>query len=69
LSWGETAFANVYADLAEMEDILRQSGLDWTVVRPPRLTGRPLTGIYRTAYGQRPWPARHDPRQSNGMAS
>jgi putative NADH-flavin reductase len=42
----------VFADLAEMEDILAGSGLDWTVVRPPRLTGKPLTGSYRTAYGQ-----------------
>jgi putative NADH-flavin reductase len=42
----------VFADLAEMEDILRESGLDWTVVRPPQLTGKPFTGIYRTAYGQ-----------------
>jgi uncharacterized protein YbjT (DUF2867 family) len=35
-----------------MEDILRDSGLDWTVVRPPRLTNKRLTGTYRTAYGQ-----------------
>jgi uncharacterized protein YbjT (DUF2867 family) len=41
-----------YADLARMEDILRDSGLDWTAVRPPRLTDKPLTGTYRTAYGQ-----------------
>ncbi|SBW26616.1 hypothetical protein FDG2_4985 [Candidatus Protofrankia californiensis] len=41
-----------YADLARMEDVLHDSGLDWTVVRPPRLTDRPLTGTYRTAYGQ-----------------
>lgn len=41
-----------YADLALMEDILRDSGLDWTIVRPPRLTNKPLTGIYRTASGQ-----------------
>ncbi|ROT31513.1 NAD(P)-dependent oxidoreductase [Micromonospora sp. HM5-17] len=41
-----------YADLAVMEDMLRDSGLDWTVVRPPRLTDRPLTGVYRTAYGR-----------------
>ncbi|GII05188.1 NAD(P)-dependent oxidoreductase [Planobispora takensis] len=41
-----------YADLARMEDLLRDSGLDWTVVRPPRLTDRPLTGAYRTAYGR-----------------
>ncbi|GIH75151.1 NAD(P)-dependent oxidoreductase [Planobispora longispora] len=41
-----------YADLALMEDVLRDSGLDWTVVRPPRLTDGPLTGAYRTAYGR-----------------
>jgi putative NADH-flavin reductase len=41
-----------YADLARMEDVLRDSDLDWTIVRPPRLTGKPVTGRYRTAYGQ-----------------
>jgi hypothetical protein len=41
-----------YADLARMEDVLRDSGLDWTVVRPVRLTDKPVTGTYRTAYGQ-----------------
>ena len=41
-----------YADLALMEDVLRDSGLDWTVVRPPRLTDKPLTGTYRMAIGQ-----------------
>jgi uncharacterized protein YbjT (DUF2867 family) len=35
-----------------MEDVLRDSDLDWTIVRPPRLTGKPVTGRYRTAYGQ-----------------
>jgi putative NADH-flavin reductase len=39
-----------YADLVEMEDMLRESGLDWTSVRPPRLTNGPRTGRYRTAY-------------------
>jgi putative NADH-flavin reductase len=41
-----------YDDLARMEDALRDSGLDWTIIRPPRLTNGPLTGQYRTAYGQ-----------------
>ena len=45
-------FREHYADLALMEDLLRDSGLDWTVVRPPRLTDRPPTGRYRTAYGR-----------------
>jgi nucleoside-diphosphate-sugar epimerase len=42
----------VYRDLALMEDTLRDSILDWTVVRPPRLTDGPLTGTYRTALGR-----------------
>src|SRR5215216_7663028 len=48
----KTAFRKHYADLALMEDILRDSDLDWTVVRPPRLTDKSLTGSYRVAYGQ-----------------
>jgi putative NADH-flavin reductase len=48
----KAALRKHYADLALMEDILRDSGLDWTVVRPPRLTNKPLTGTYRTTYGQ-----------------
>ena len=48
----KTILRKHYADLALMEDILRDSGLDWTVVRPPRLTFKPRTGIYRTACEQ-----------------
>jgi len=39
----------VYADMATMEHEMRQSDLDWTIVRPPRLTDKPPTGRYRTA--------------------
>lgn len=46
------ALRDVYADLALMEDVLRDSGLDWTAVRPPRLTDRPPTGTYRAAIGR-----------------
>jgi putative NADH-flavin reductase len=46
------ALRNNFADLARMEDLLAGSGLDWTVVRPPRLSDKPLTGTYRTAVGQ-----------------
>ena len=46
------AFGENYADLAQMEDVLRESDLDWTVIRPVRLTDKPLTGTYRTTYGQ-----------------
>jgi len=48
----KAAFGRLYTDLAQMEEDLANSGLDWTVVRPPRLTNKPLTGHYRTAYGQ-----------------
>jgi len=41
----------VYDDLAAMEADIRRSGTEWTVVRPPRLTDKPLTGRYRLAYG------------------
>ncbi|MFD9127362.1 NAD(P)-dependent oxidoreductase [Kitasatospora sp. NPDC059571] len=41
-----------YADLARMEEAVLASGLDWTVVRPPRLTDRPGTGRYRTEVGR-----------------
>jgi putative NADH-flavin reductase len=43
---------NVYIDLARMEDIVRENDLDWTALRPPRLTNKPRSGTYRTAYGQ-----------------
>jgi hypothetical protein len=47
----KAALRKTYADLAEMEDILVDSGLDWTIIRPPRLTGKPPTGAYRTVIG------------------
>lgn len=36
-----------YADNLRMEEVVRGSGLDWTVVRPTRLTNGPRTGRYR----------------------
>jgi uncharacterized protein YbjT (DUF2867 family) len=32
-----------------MEDVIRASGLDWTLVRASRLTDRPGTGHYRVS--------------------
>jgi putative NADH-flavin reductase len=43
---------HMYADLRRMEAILKKSGTDWTIVRPPQLTDGPLTGIYRKAINQ-----------------
>jgi putative NADH-flavin reductase len=39
---------DAWADLVAMEEVVRASGLDWTVLRPPQLTDKPLTGRYRT---------------------
>jgi putative NADH-flavin reductase len=46
------AFKDHYADLATMEDAVFASALDWTVIRPPKLTDGPRTGDYRTAVGR-----------------
>jgi uncharacterized protein YbjT (DUF2867 family) len=35
-----------------MEDVILASRLDWTIVRPPRLTNGPASGRYRTAFGR-----------------
>jgi putative NADH-flavin reductase len=40
---------HAFADMRRMEKLVTASGLDWTIVRPPRLTDRPRTGRYRTA--------------------
>ena len=43
---------NMYADLRQMEAIVKNSPLDWTLVRPPRLTDKAATGQYRMAIDQ-----------------
>jgi putative NADH-flavin reductase len=40
-------FPGVLADATAMEQVFRQSKLDWTIVRPPRLTDDRHTGRYR----------------------
>ena len=37
----------MYADLWKMEEIVKQCGLEWTIMRPPQLTDKALTGNYR----------------------
>ncbi|MGE5292704.1 MAG: NAD(P)-dependent oxidoreductase [Micromonosporaceae bacterium] len=39
---------HTFADFVAMEAVVKESGLDWTIVRPPRLTDKPVTGRYRT---------------------
>ncbi|HKF41808.1 MAG TPA: SDR family oxidoreductase [Thermoanaerobaculia bacterium] len=50
--FARTAFRKRYEDLARMEDVVRESGLDWTIIRPPRLTNGPRTGAFRTEFGK-----------------
>jgi putative NADH-flavin reductase len=51
---GRLFFSSVVADATAMEQILVESGLDWTIVRPPRLTDEPFTGKYRVQEGRLP---------------
>ncbi|MBX6383608.1 MAG: SDR family oxidoreductase [Microbispora sp.] len=40
---------DAFADVRQMEDEIRASETDWTIIRPPRLTNGPRRGRYRTA--------------------
>ena len=40
-------FQDLYTDKAAGEEVLRRSGLDWTLVYPVTLTNGPRTGQYR----------------------
>jgi putative NADH-flavin reductase len=51
---GRLLFPGVVADSSAMERIFRESELDWTIVRPPRLTNKPYTGKYRVREGHLP---------------
>ncbi|MFF8598711.1 NAD(P)-dependent oxidoreductase [Streptomyces sp. NPDC015232] len=49
-----SALKDVYTDLRAMEAELAASTTDWTSVRPPKLTDKPLTGRYRRVIGGTP---------------
>lgn len=51
---GRLLFPRTVADAAAMERIFQQSGIDWTLVRPPELTDKPYTGNYRVREGHLP---------------
>lgn len=42
------ALAEANADLEAMEQVIRVSAVDWTIMRPPRLQDRPGTGRYKS---------------------
>jgi len=51
---GRLFFPRIVADAEKMERVIADSGLDWTIVRPPRLTDKPMTRNYRVREGHLP---------------
>jgi putative NADH-flavin reductase len=49
-----TLFRQLVPDMAGMESEVCQGDLDWTIVRPPRLTNGPARHSYRVADGNLP---------------
>jgi putative NADH-flavin reductase len=47
-------FRQMIPDMAGMEAEVSQCDLDWTIVRPPRLTNGPITDSYRIMNGALP---------------
>ena len=47
--WVRRVVRSEYADTEAMEAVVRESGLDWVLVRPTLLTNRRLTRRYRVA--------------------
>jgi putative NADH-flavin reductase len=45
-------FKHIYADMLVMEKMLADSGLNWTVIRAPRLTNGKHTGKYRDSVNE-----------------
>jgi putative NADH-flavin reductase len=44
---GRLLFPGIVADASGMEELFQNSGLEWTIARPPELTDKPYTGKYR----------------------
>ena len=51
---GRLFFPGMVADASAMENVFEESGLDWTMARPPELTDKPYTGKYRVREGRLP---------------
>jgi len=49
-----TLFRQMIPDMAGMETAVCQPDLDWTIVRPPRLTNGPARNSYRITDGVLP---------------
>lgn len=51
---GRLLFPGIVADASGMEELFQNSGLEWTIARPPELTDKPYTGKYRVREGHLP---------------
>jgi putative NADH-flavin reductase len=49
-----TLLRQMVPDMAGMESEIMESGIDWTIIRPPRLTNGSATGAYRVADSRLP---------------
>jgi putative NADH-flavin reductase len=61
-------FGGGYEDMVRMEQLLRESELDWTIVRPPRLTDSQAREKYRKAIETRLSRAGKIPRSDLALA-
>ena len=52
--FGRLFFPGVVVDATAMERTIAESGLDWTIARPPQLTDKPFSGRYRVREGHLP---------------
>jgi len=43
---------HVFRDKRRQMQLIKESGLDWIIIRPPRLTDAPKTGTYRITLGK-----------------
>ncbi len=52
--FGRLFFPSIVADASAMEELFQNSGLEWTIARPPQLTDKTYTGKYRVREGHLP---------------
>lgn len=51
----QIVFGRAYEDKSRQEQLIKESALDWTIVRPGVLTGGPATGRYQVLDDSRQW--------------
>ena len=44
----KTILKNLFADIPRQEELIKKSGLDWTIIHPARLVNTPQTGKYKS---------------------